>query len=116
MGNRLEESLSETIRSSGGRACPPAVESSHMTIMGVFSRLENKCVQLEELADLTEKLNMRLYGEYEDNDRKGDPIVGTIKNAPLSIIPELFDMLAERIEMQMERIGVFTSRSIDIVG
>lgn len=82
------------------------------TLIHAYERLQQKCTQLRQLADLTERLNQKLNRTEEDpkDDEKGKE-EGLAK---LNIV-ELFNLIADKMGVQINEIGRNTELSIQMI-
>ena len=83
------------------------------TLIQAFERLDNKCSQLRDLAGLTERLNEKLnrtegHSKCVDNGMQKEDIV------ELNIV-ELFNLIADKMEIQIDIIGNNTEYSISMI-
>jgi hypothetical protein len=92
----------------------PMPQVKQGTLMQAFERLENKCLQLSEVANLTERLNEKL-NRTEGNSKCED--VKGIENSSLveRNIVELFNLIAEKMETQINVIGNNTDKSMQMI-
>jgi phage gpG-like protein len=84
------------------------------TLMQAFERLDHKCIELRELAGLTERLNEKLNraeGGPKCNDEKLQK-----QGSPEMNIVELFNFIADKMETQINVIGNNTERSMQMIG
>ena len=83
------------------------------TLMQAFDRLAKGCSQLQELAELTEKLNDKL------NRTEGLPKVDeneSTKEAENNMnIVELFNFIAKKMEIHMNAIGTNTESAMSMI-
>jgi len=83
------------------------------TLIQAFERLDHKCTQLRELAGLTERLNEKL------NRTEGHPKCSDEKlqkqESPERNIVELFNLIADKMETQINVIGNNTERSMEMI-
>jgi len=82
------------------------------TLMQVFERLEQKCMQLREVAGMTEKLNEKL------NRTEGQPKCGgdiQKEDVVERNIVELFNLIADEMELQINFIGNNTEKSMKMI-
>jgi hypothetical protein len=96
----------------GEKECQVTQEEQRLTLMQVLDRLNEKCGQLEEVAGMTERLNEKL------NRTEGDPKPEesqTKQKVTQRNIAELFDMVCERMDEQIQVIDNNTDRSIRMI-
>ena len=83
------------------------------TLIQAFERLDHKCTQLRELAGLTERLNEKL------NRTEGHPKCEEDRMLKESFaernIVELFNLIADKMETQINVIGNNTERSMQMI-
>jgi len=83
------------------------------TLIQAFERLYHKCTQLRELAGLTERLNEKL------NRTEGHPKCEEDRMQKESVaernIVELFNLIADKMETQINVIGNNTERSMQMI-
>ena len=93
------------------KECQTTQEDSRPTLMQVLERLENKCEQLREVAEMTEKLNQKL------NRNEGDskPEKCQLKESNEKNIVELFDNICDKMDEQIITIGHNTERSMGMI-
>jgi hypothetical protein len=93
------------------KECQATQKDSRPTLMLVLERLENKCEQLREVAEMTEKLNQKL------NRNEGDPKPEKcqLKESNEKNIVELFDNICDRMDEQMITIANNTDRSMGMI-
>jgi hypothetical protein len=83
------------------------------TLIQAFERLDHKCSQLRELGGLTEKLNDKLnrtegHPKCEDDRTQKEGVVE--RN-----IVELFNLIADKMETQINIIGNNTENSMSMI-
>ena len=93
--------------------CKAEVPQERQTLIQAFERLDHKCTQLRELAGLTERLNEKLnrteaHHKCED-DRMQKEIVFE-RN-----IVELFNLIADKMETQINVIENNTEKSMQMI-
>ena len=93
------------------KECQSTHEDLRPTLMQVLERLENKCEQLREVAEMTEKLNQKL------NRNEGDskPEKCQLKESNEKNIVELFDNIGDKMDEQINTIGNNTERSMGMI-
>lgn len=89
----------------------PAKE--RQTLMQAFERLDHQCVQLSDLVDLTERLNEKL-NRIEDHPKEPAGEFKKQTEDHRSIV-ELFNLIADRMEVQINIIGNNTERSMQMI-
>ncbi len=87
-------------------------QQERQTLIQAFERLDQKCVQLREVAGLTERLNEKLNrteGQPRDEAEKA-------KEGPVQLnIIELFNLIADKMEVQINVIGNNTELSMQMI-
>jgi len=83
------------------------------TLIQAFERLDHKCVQLKELAGLTEKLNGKL-NRTEGHPKSEEDKLQKQKEDNRNIV-ELFNLIADKMEVQINVIGNNTERSMKMI-
>jgi hypothetical protein len=88
-------------------------QGQKQTLMEVFARLEDKCLILREVAGLTKNLYEKL-NRTEDHPKCQE---GGINKEPIleRNIVELFDFIADKIEVQTNVIRNNTTESIQMI-
>jgi hypothetical protein len=82
------------------------------TLINAFERLSGKCNQLREVANLTDRLTAKLH-RTEDEPRPTDEKVKQ-ENKRMDIV-DLFNSIADDMEIQINRIGSNTEEAINII-
>jgi len=89
------------------------LKQEKQTLMQAFERLDKKCTQLSEVARMTEILNEKL------NRTEGHPKCdkdGIKKESVVERnIVELFNLIADKMETQINVIGNNTERSMKMI-
>ena len=90
------------------------LKQERQTLIQAFEILDQKCVQLSEVAGLTERLNEKLnrtegYSRCEEERMQKESV------DEMNIV-ELFNLIAEKMEAQINVIGNNTERSIQMIG
>ncbi len=93
--------------------CKTSEPQERQTLIQAFERLDQKCVQLREVARLTERLNEKL------NRTEGHPKCEEEKLQKESVVErnivELFNLIADKMETQINVIGNNTERSMQMI-
>ena len=93
--------------------CKVEAVQERQTLIQAFERLDHKCTQLRELAGLTERLNEKLnrtegHIKCEEDRTQKESVVE--RN-----IVELFNLIADKMETQINVIGNNTERSMQMI-
>jgi hypothetical protein len=83
------------------------------TLIQALERLDYKCIQLRELAGLTEKLNEKL-NRTEGNPKGEDDRMQKESVVERNIV-ELFNLIADKMETQINIIGNNTENSMSMI-
>ena len=89
------------------------MQAKEQTLMQVFEKLDTRCNQLKEVAGMTERLNYKL-NRTEDEPKPIDGCVKKEMSVTLNIV-ELFDLIAQTMEQQINVIGNNTERSMNMI-
>ena len=93
--------------------CKAEALQERQTLIQAFERLDHKCTQLREVAELTERLNEKL------NRTEGHPkCVDDMAKKEIAVemnIVELFNLIADKMETQINVIGNNTERSMQMI-
>ena len=88
-------------------------EVERQTLIQAFERLDHKCSQLRELAGLTEKLNEKLNrteGHPRCEENSSVKQIEDNRN-----IVELFNLIADKMEVQINAIGNNTENAMRMI-
>ena len=112
MGNLRNEDLrNEDMKSHNTEAL-----KKDRTLMDAYERLLDRCLQLSEVSELTERLNKKLNRtEGMVSCGKNDPDEQNKESHYERNIVELFDSISDKMEMEIELIGSNTQRSMRII-
>jgi|TARA_R110000751_G_scaffold153060_1_gene258187 hypothetical protein len=88
-------------------------EVERQTLIQAFERLDHKCSQLRELAGLTEKLNEKL--NRTEGHPKCEENSSVKQKEDNRNIVELFNLIADKMEVQINSIGNNIERSIRMI-
>ena len=88
----------------------PAVRQ---TLIQTFERLDEKCMQLREVAGLTERLNEKL-NRTEGHPKCEEGNSAKQKEDNRNIV-ELFNLIADKMEVQINAIGNNTQNSMRMI-
>ena len=83
------------------------------TLIQAFERLDYKCNQLRELAELTERLNEKL-NRTEGHPRCEEGASLTMEEDSRNIV-ELFNLIADKMEVQIHVIGNNTEKAMRMI-
>jgi|TARA_R110000851_G_scaffold145114_4_gene284440 hypothetical protein len=83
------------------------------TLIQAFERLDHKCSQLSELAELTERLNEKLNRTEGRSRPEGD--VAVKQKEDNRNIVEMFNFIADRMEVQINEIGNNTEKALKMI-
>ena len=93
--------------------CKATQPAERQTLIQAFERLDQKCTQLRELAGLTERLNEKLNrteGHPKCEDENGIKQKEDNRN-----IVELFNLIADKMEIQINVIGNNTENAMRMI-
>ena len=93
--------------------CKAEVPQERQTLIQAFERLDHKCTQLRELAGLTERLNEKLNrteGHHKCEDDRMQKEIVVERN-----IVELFNLIADKMETQINVIENNTEKSMQMI-
>lgn len=90
-----------------------ATQVERQTLIQVFERLEQRCLQLREVADMTERLKEKL-NRTEGQPKPEEGNKGKEPESQKNII-ELFNSIANEMETQTNRIGNNTDFSMQMI-
>tara|TARA_R110002124_G_C8529107_1_gene477117 strand:+ start:106 stop:399 length:294 start_codon:yes stop_codon:yes gene_type:complete len=93
--------------------CKAEQPVERQTLIQAFERLDHKCSQLRELAELTEKLNEKLNrteGHLKCEDDSSVKQMEDNRN-----IVELFNLIADKMEVQINAIGNNTENAMRMI-
>ena len=93
------------------KECQATQKDPRPTLMLVLERLENKCEQLRQVAEMTEKLNQKL----NRNEGHPKPDKCQLKESYEKNIVELFDNICDKMDEQIITIGNNTDRSMGMI-
>ena len=93
--------------------CKAEVPQERQTLIQAFERLDHKCTQLRELAGLTERLNEKL-NRTEGRLKCEDDIMQKEIVVERNIV-ELFNLIADKMETQINVIGNNTEKSMQMI-
>jgi hypothetical protein len=88
-------------------------EVERQTLIQAFERLERKCNQLNQLTELTERLNEKLNRTEGDPKCEEEPSVK--HNQHNRNIVELFYLIADEMEVQINAIGNNTEAAMRMI-
>jgi hypothetical protein len=109
MGNLRNEDL----RNEDMQAHNTEALKQNRTLMDAYERLLNRCVQLSEVSELTQRLNKKLNRTDGILSCKTDEEVKETHHE--RNIVELFDSISDKMEMEIELIGSNTQRSMGMI-
>ena len=93
--------------------CKAEAPQERQTLIQAFERLDHKCTQLRELAGLTERLNEKL-NRTEGNPKCEDERMQKESVVERNIV-ELFNLIADKMETQINVIGNNTEKSMQMI-
>jgi hypothetical protein len=83
------------------------------TLIQAFERLDHKCIQLRELAGLTERLNEKL--NRTEGHPKCEEGASVKQKEDNRNIVELFNLIADKMEVQINAIGNNTEAAMRMI-
>lgn len=93
--------------------CKVEEVQERQTLIQAFERLDHKCAQLREVAELTERLNEKL--NRTEGHTKCDKDRTQKESVVERNIVELFNFIADKMETQINVIGKNTQRSMEMI-
>jgi len=93
--------------------CNDKKSEERKTLMQAFERLDSKCSELKDVADMTKRLYEKL--NRTEGHPKGSELLTQKEAVVERNIVELFNLIAEKIEVQINVIGNNTEKSMIMI-
>jgi hypothetical protein len=93
--------------------CKAKQPVERQTLIQAFERLDHKCIQLRELAGLTERLNEKL--NRTEGHPKCEEDASVKQKEDNRNIVELFNLIADKMEVQINAIGNNTENAMRMI-